>query len=91
MVLVSPWVPLSSGRGSAGCNRMARLPGFLHGAIGSALSRSVPQYIGCAVLHGAKPQLGAVIGAERCPLVAVTLKIRTCHLPNRVEGIRSRY
>ena len=47
MVLVSPWVPLSSGAGSAKCDRLARLPGFMHSAIGSVLSGSVPQYIGC--------------------------------------------
>ena len=46
VMLVSPWVPLSSGVGSASCNRLARLPGFVHAAIGSALSGSAPQYIG---------------------------------------------
>ena len=46
MVLVSPWVPLASGAGSARCNRLARLPGLVHSVIGSVLSGSVPQYIG---------------------------------------------
>ena len=45
-MLVSPWVPLSSGAGSARCNSLARLPGVLHTALGSALSGNVPQYIG---------------------------------------------
>ncbi len=45
-MLVSPWVPLSSGTGSIRCSRLARLPGFVQRALGAVISGGVPQYIG---------------------------------------------